>query len=205
MILIGLSGVAGSGKNFVGDQIMATYENVKQIAFADPLKQVVHHMFNIPLEDCYTETGKNKRTWVTWGDVPSGWNTANHHPHVQLTVRELLQLVGTDLVRNGMNRAHWINLAKQRIEGLRGIVDVVVVTDVRFDNERDTVWQCGGRVLTIAGRSAGGTPSHPSEALGFKTNGTVVNGPGTTAEELMAQVKELVPELVGAQVREVAN
>lgn len=194
MILIGLSGAAGSGKNYVADQITAKYENSKQLAFADPLKQVVHHMFGIPLEDCYTEAGKNKVTWMRWSEcwvarqegrqgnfVPkNGWAS-------YMTVRDLLQWVGSDLVRYQWDVNHWVNLAEQRIRN--SSEDVVVVTDVRFQNEADLITGMGGTVLKVVGRKAAGVPQHVSEHGGFTVTGMIDNSEGRTARQLIEQVE----------------
>ena len=196
MILIGLSGAAGSGKNYVADQIVAKYGNVKQLAFADPLKQVVHHMFGIPLEDCYTEAGKNKFTWVKWHDVHI-WRDEcrndQHWPHKaddRMTVRDLLQWIGTDLVRYNWSENHWVNLAEQRIRN--SPEDVVVVTDVRFENEANLVTAMGGTVLKVVGRAAPGVPQHVSEQGKFYVAGMIDNSEGRTASQLTEQVEAFV-------------
>ena len=196
MILIGLSGAAGSGKNYVADQITAKYESVKQLAFADPLKQVVHHMFGIPLEDCYTEAGKNKPTWVRWGDVYM-WRedrrlgTAYTQKESDfMTVRDLLQWVGTDLVRYNWSENHWVNLAEQRIR--QSVEPIVVVTDVRFENEANLIAAMGGTTLRVVGRQAAGTPQHASETGQFYVAGYVENPVGTSVARIMEQVEQHV-------------
>lgn len=201
MILIGLSGSAGSGKNYVADQIVAKYGNVKQLAFADPLKQVVHHMFGIPLEDCYTEAGKNRKTWVRWNNVKpylDGLHEAAEKGHAArfylegatMTVRDLLQWVGTDLVRKNWCQDHWIMLAEQRIRA--SVEDVVVVTDVRFENEANLVTAMGGTVLKVVGRAAPGVPQHVSEQGKFYVAGMIDNSEGRTAAQLTEQVEAFV-------------
>lgn len=208
MILIGLTGLAGSGKNFVADQITAKYESVKQIAFADPLKQMVHHMFNIPLEDCYTEAGKNRETWVKWMDCNLAMDEARNGTSAppkggwlsHMTVRDLLQWVGTDLVRGWWNESHWVCLAEQRIKV--SPEEIVVVTDVRFQNEVDLITGMGGVLLKTVGRKAAGIPQHVSECIDrIAVAGMVDNSDGQTPENLMLQVEAYVPGLDKCRVR----
>lgn len=195
MILIGLSGAAGSGKNYVADQIVAKYGNVKQLAFADPLKQVVHHMFGIPLEDCYTEAGKNRDTWFTWEMLRGQPNLNGSQARMldksgPMKVRDLLQWIGTDLVRSRWHLDHWIMLAEQRIRA--SVEDVVVVTDVRFENEANLVTAMGGTVLKVVGRAAPGVPQHVSEQGKFYVAGMIDNSEGRTAAQLTEQVEAFV-------------
>lgn len=192
MILIGLSGAAGSGKNFVADQITAKYESVKQLAFGDPLKQVVHHMFGVPLEDCYTEAGKARLTWQQWEDCDVGplSGTLPTGKCGPMTVRDLLQYVGTDLVRDCWNRDHWIRLAEQRIRNSPEAI--VLVTDVRFENEANLITGMGGTVLRVVGRKASNTPTHASETGQFYVAGMVDNSEGRTARQLVEQVEAFV-------------
>lgn len=205
MILIGLAGAAGSGKNYVADQIVAKYESVRQLAFADPLKQVVHHMFGIPLEDCYTEAGKNKPTWVKWHDVRIWCDECRndqhwpHKPEDRMTVRDLLQWVGTDLVRYNWSENHWVSLAEQRIRNTPE--SVVVVTDVRFENEANLIAAMGGTTIRVVGRQAANTPSHASETGQFYVAGYVQNPTGTTPVSIMEQVEGLVHGLNRERVR----
>jgi len=45
--IIALTGAKGSGKDTVAGIIKAKYDNVATIAFADPIKNVVQHIFNL--------------------------------------------------------------------------------------------------------------------------------------------------------------
>lgn len=199
MILIGLAGLAGSGKNFLADQITAKYESVKQIAFADPLKQMVHHMFGVPLEDCYTEAGKNKATWYQWMNWAGTCAWPDVDPNHYMTTRELLQYVGTELVRKWWCEDHWVKLAEHRIKS--SPEDVVVVTDVRFQNEADLVTGMGGTILRVAGRQSIAVPKHVSEAQSFTVAAIIDNNMGRTSAQLMEQVEACVPGLSGVGQR----
>ena len=193
MILIGVSGKAGSGKNFVADQIMAKYPLTRQLAFADPLKHMVAHMFNIPLMDLYTEEGKARPSWFKWEWCDRCTTSDNPaEPAGFMTNRDLLQWVGTELVRECWYQNHWIELAKQRIQ--QQSADIVVITDVRFPNEADLIKEMGGTVLKVTGRETAGVARHSGEAVDvIQADGVVINTPGTSPGMIISQVERLVP------------
>lgn len=126
--LVGITGKQNSGKDTLA------YAFIKQdflkMAFADPLKDVVHRMFRIP-------------TSVLWG--PS----ENRDPQT----RRILQTLGTDYAR-GIDPDIWIKRTMERIRTAatdgRDVLERcvipsedkelrIVVPDVRFRNEADAL------------------------------------------------------------------
>ncbi len=102
------------------------YCRVHIVHFADALKKACNVIFGIPLEDMETEEGKQKLTHVKWPiDFQGAYEgmggphdysiwVAYNDPMCQrenhrgidsdyMTVREILQFVGTDLFRNQMD------------------------------------------------------------------------------------------------------
>lgn len=140
-----------AGKKQVGKDTSARYikellpdRRVHIVHFADALKQACHAIFGIPLEDMETETGKRRRTDVKWpkprkanivgesiqGQFVTSWTPDLDSKH--MTVREILQFVGTELFRTQMDPDVWVKSVyrkKYRED------DVVVVADCRFPNE----------------------------------------------------------------------
>jgi adenylate kinase family enzyme len=120
---IAFMGPPGSGKDTAARLIkheLAT--NSVRLAFADPLKKMA-------------AAGLNET--VAWVDA----NKDYFIPSVELTVRELLQQLGTEACRN-INPNFWINLMRHKIYQLQGILDktnFVLFTDVRFENEYNFV------------------------------------------------------------------
>jgi len=135
------------------------------VHFADALKKACHIIFGIPLEDMETEEGKQKLTHLTWpvklvaeipSDMPglhpynvSAYTTPEtylqHRPHSTLeersmTVREVLQFIGTELFRNQLDPDVWLNsifLKPWRED------DVVIIADARFPNEAEIARENG--------------------------------------------------------------
>ena len=134
-IIIGLAGRAGSGKSTAADYLHITH-NFTEISFADPLKQTCSVMFGIPLEKFYDLDAKETKIDRFGGKTP----------------RELLQIVGTDIVRQHFDKDFWLKRAFWRLEDIRTESDVatnVVFSDVRFDNEARAVRHAGGIIIHI--------------------------------------------------------
>tara|TARA_R110000824_G_scaffold70834_3_gene181634 strand:+ start:83 stop:682 length:600 start_codon:yes stop_codon:yes gene_type:complete len=130
-----------AGKKQVGKDSSAQYikqilgdKQVHVVHFADALKDACVLIFGIQREDMETETGKQKLTQVRWPQIMDrdGWSPDSSGEF--MTVREVLQFVGTDLFRNQLDPDIWVQSVyrkKYRDD------DIVVVADARFPNECD--------------------------------------------------------------------
>jgi len=120
--------------------------NVHIVHFADALKEACVHMFGIDRNDMETEEGKKKLTDIVWpakqlrqmGQDYEVIGYAPHHPQAgapkYMTVREVLQFVGTDLFRNQMDPDIWV---KSIFHKKYPANDIVIVADCRFPNEAE--------------------------------------------------------------------
>lgn len=105
------------------------------VHFADALKKACNVIFGIPLEDMETEDGKQRLTQVRWPEDDMLQGSYGYWPDPKgrfMTVREVLQFVGTELFRNQMDPDIWLNsvFLKPWDED-----DVVIIADARFPNE----------------------------------------------------------------------
>jgi len=120
------------------------------VHFADALKQACHTIFGIPLKDMATEEGKQKLTHILWPNNDGfncGWFP---HPGIEyvsstqqppyMTVREVLQFVGTDLFREQMYANVWVESIFRYPWEDR---DIVIIADARFPNEVEFACQHG--------------------------------------------------------------
>lgn len=125
-ILIGIAGKAGSGKDTVGD-ILSNGEVYK---FADPIKDIVCGLLDIhrnKLEDRdFKET---------------------IHPLFNKSPRELMQVIGTDLLRDQLDKGIWVKNMDCKYENSKG--SLFVITDLRFKNEYDWIKEKGGIVIKV--------------------------------------------------------
>jgi hypothetical protein len=192
--LIGIYGHARSGKDTVGKYLHEKHDNTYKLAFADALKQAAAKMFGIPEDSFYDEDTKEVVDEF-WGVSP----------------RQIAQFFGTELVRQNIDRLipgigenFWISRMIHCLTGAGESPfydedDVVIITDVRFQNEYDWIISQGGIIIHLTKPGADGIvgiPGHASEA-GIQstdldnTYEIVNNG---TLEELYEEVDRVVKQ-----------
>lgn len=144
--LIGLNGTAGSGKDTVGGFIREWGElrgiSVKREGFADRLKLSAARIFfpDIELEDAvaWCNEIKGDRGFIVARTGYNG-NTA------EITGREFLQHYGTEAHRDVFDKDFWIEAALRAHRPGQ----LLVVTDVRFENEAQAIRARGGQVWRV--------------------------------------------------------
>jgi hypothetical protein len=131
--IIGISGKKQSGKSTIANRMHEIFSDIESeiIRFADPLKDIVRDCF-IPVEWNWTiesfESEENKRKVTPCGK----------------TVRELLQIVGTDWFRSVYPDA-WVNTFRMSMKF--STLPYVFVPDCRFPNELKVIQDMGGIVV----------------------------------------------------------
>lgn len=113
---------------------------IKLYSFADPLKELVMSLFELPYESVYgTDQEKNEVTHIMWENCPGVKNKKG-----PMTGREIMQFVGTEVFRK-MYEPVWINATLNMIEAESP--PIAVICDVRFKNEADSIRAKGGKVV----------------------------------------------------------
>lgn len=226
-MIIGLSGKMRSGKNtvasiiqyliykdkvkdsslslnsflnstFIGD----SYSGFIQKSFAAKLKQIISILTGIPVEDLEKQEVKDSRLPECWHKFDD-----NNHYVEPDNVRELLQTLGTDLLRNQLHPNVFVNAlfvdytTKKYSIGIdkyghQTIVDKYpnwLITDVRFTNELQVIKDRGGIVIRVnRNNSLLKSVIHESETvLDNATFDYVIDNNGTI-EELVIKVKEIL-------------
>jgi hypothetical protein len=148
--IIGLSGRAGSGKSTAAAYMEATHGYIRA-RFAGPLKDALRRMLRDAVVDDHTV---ERMIEGDLKEVPCALLLGK-------TPRQAMQTLGTEWGRHCIGDTFWVNLMRHRLEQLRN--GLVVIEDVRFQNEADMIRSMGGKVVCITGRG-GITGSHPSEA-----------------------------------------
>jgi hypothetical protein len=162
---ITLAGKKQTGKdtsaNIISELLTNNGYKVHIIHFADSLKDACAIMFGIDREDMNSEIGKNKLTDVLWPgrrDPSQPWH-ANLYGHKYMTIRELLQFVGTDLLRTQLDPDLWV---KSVFRKKYNDDDIVIVADCRFPNEAEFAGK-HGLLVKIERDNAPSQDSHISE------------------------------------------
>ena len=138
-LIIGIIGEKGSGKDTVADYIVEKYQFIKD-SFAANLKASVKEMFNLSDEQLNDPSLK---------EVPDPrWNNC--------TPRQLLQFVGTELLRNQIGQIMpniasniHVHALEMRLSGKK-----IVLSDVRFLNEAEMISRNGGILVKIVRKSS---------------------------------------------------
>jgi len=174
LTLIGICGPARVGKdtvalNMLNAILQSDHESTEQLvlakeSFATPLKSMVAMFLDFagygsimrPAElEPYIDGELKEEKLPTLGKSP----------------RQLMQTLGTDWGRNMIDPAVWITLMQSTIEkygaateqGFEGAV--VIIPDVRFDNEAEVIKNNGGTIIRMTStRDLETVDSHISEA-----------------------------------------
>jgi len=145
-MIIGISAKKQGGKSVAANILSHCFKEMDIKCFADPLKQIVLRWFvprelNLTLVDLLRDEVKNMV-------MPCG-----------KTIRELLQVVGTDWFRT-TDPEVWIRALDNSIKNRE---EVVVIPDVRFSNEVEYVQSQGGIVIRLLRAPFGDEDQHASE------------------------------------------
>lgn len=178
MEIIGITGRARSGKDTIG-RWFRDHRDAYVVNFAWPIKVAIERAFSLPPE---VWNGPEKERELEWlGRSP----------------RYLAQTLGTEWGRNLVGHDVWIAALEHRLRDTRVWYQdcLVVVTDVRFDNEAAWVRK-HGHLLHVTRPGADGDVGilgHASEAGIAPEAGDyhVVND--GTIDELYAKLDELFP------------
>ena len=188
-MIIGICGLIGSGKGTVADILVD--QGFKKVSFADKLKDGVSTIFSWDRAMLEGDTDESR----TWREQPDDFWSAE--TKMEVTPRLVLQLFGTDCMRNGFDDGVWVSLLKKTILDNPGNY---VVPDVRFENEIAMLRDIGGEVWEV---QRGRTPEwlikyeitgvepkevHSSEWRWIKSRKDVVIENNSTLAELNRQV-----------------
>jgi len=139
-MIIGICGLIGSGKGTVADYLIDQH-SFKKISFADKLKDAVAEMFDWPRPMLEGITPQSR----DWRERPdSFWSQELGR---DITPRYVLQVFGTECMRQGFYDGIWVSLVKKRIQENPTIN--WVIPDTRFPNEVNMIKSIGGQVWCV--------------------------------------------------------
>ena len=171
MALIGLAGLAGTGKDTIADWWIDDHLALRA-AFANPLKYGLAFSLGLPIELFFDRDRKEQP--VDWlGKSP----------------RELMQLFGTEWGRTHLGEDIWIRVADRMRGGVMDApefahVPALVYTDVRMENEADWIREQGGWIVHVVRPGVDPAAHHASESGVQLKPGDVVIRNVSTLEHL---------------------
>lgn len=142
-MIIGLAGKKRCGKSTVS-QFLCDRLNFKEDSFGAPIREFIANLCGYNL----TQLDELKEVI---------------HPLFGVTPRYMMQTLGTEWARRMVKDSIWIDLLVDRFE--KSPHEKIVVSDIRFENEADTIRSLDGHIIHIV-REDSGVPedSHSSES-----------------------------------------
>lgn len=173
MNLIGLTGLAGSGKTTAAMTLTRMLDYDRK-SFADPIRKMLaalgvsEHM-----------THEHKNTPIPW--------LGNRTP------REIMQTLGTDFGRDMLDQNVWVNIAEQSIKRhSQEYSSGIVFDDLRFGNEAELIRRYGGIVIKLE-REGIEQMAHKSEAgVDLKHIDYIVKNRSGDVSQLESEVYDIV-------------
>lgn len=143
MLIIGLVGSKGVGKDTTADYLVAKYGFTKT-AFADPLKKTCEALLGIDAK-YFTDPLLKEQIVPQWDVTP----------------RYVMQRLGTDVVRKLFGEDFWIRHLSYRLD--TSDQSFVVVSDVRFKAEADFVKSKNGTLVRVVRPTDTSADTHITE------------------------------------------
>jgi hypothetical protein len=137
--IIAFAGRKQSGKTTSAEFVKTLFDSMSAggseiYNFADPLKLLCIDILGLDYNQCYgKDEDKNQLVDCYWDNN-------------QLTAREVLQIVGTDMFRT-MQKNVWSSATIRRIR--KENPELAIIADCRFPNEVDVIKNAGGLVIKL--------------------------------------------------------
>lgn len=194
--ILGLTGFAGAGKDTVADLLVA-HARFRKLAFADALRAEVAEGFGVLVTDLADPLTKHRpMATLSMRRAPRDFLAAvvlslsvaapdhrtplsNEWLDEPRAPRQILQWWGTEY-RRAQHDRYWTRIMAARLAGYQRDGEArFVITDVRFDNEADTLRAIGAKLWQVTRPGCNGTVEglHVSATDGhrFKPDAVIAN------------------------------
>lgn len=204
--IIAFCGAPGAGKDTAADYLVENHD-FAHVKFARELREICAHSFGLPLHYLADPAFKDKKfehpIVIDEEDYERFTNRLNHNfvssgnykdlRNVMIgkeleTPRELLQYIGTDVIRQGIDASYFVSYVEDKIRYWESRGSNVVISDLRFPNELKAIkkHECKAyRILRDVGENG-----HAAENQELDVDGEVCNN--GSVRELELQLEELL-------------
>lgn len=139
-MLIGITGLIGSGKDTIAGHLVENY-SYERYSWATPLKDMTSIVFGW---DRDMLEGKTLEQRAQREQVDPWWDRKLNKYGV-VSPRWALQFIGTEVMRNTLHPDIWVLAGMHRIAGKKN----VVISDTRFPNEIKAIREMNGVIWNV--------------------------------------------------------
>ena len=185
----------------------------KTVAFADPIKEMLSHLLNINREDfesreikenCFVNFSNFCKVYTNgigpqfipeylpdskFSKLAKEWNPELSKEYY-LSVRQVMQLFGTEIMRNILDDKIWINCVLNRSNK-----NNLIISDLRFITEYEEIKKRNGFIIYIDRGLTPGTHKSESEMqilLNQNKFDLIINNKNISLKELFNIIKEQI-------------
>jgi hypothetical protein len=181
MIIVGICGFIGSGKDTIADILIKERGFIK-LSFASALKDAVSIIFGW---DRAMLEGATKESRELREKVDEWWSQRLSIP--SLTPRYVLQHLGTDIFRDKFHPDIWLASLERKLSNCPKN-SLIVITDCRFQNEISLLKKLGARMVQVDRPVIMNSLIHTSETSWLETEFDVVINNNSTLDILREEV-----------------
>lgn len=193
--VVGLTGLAGSGKTTAMNWVLRNHITASRVTFAGPLKMMTRELLRTALPKGWSHGAGDYIDDPLLKETPIPFLGG-------LTARHIMQTLGTEWGRQTLHEDFWVGISASKVERLLGstfkksdkVPLKVIFDDVRFENEAAMIRAYGGVIIRIVRpghENADVVNSHVSEAMKFDVDRTLIND--GSVEDLHAKMAALFP------------
>ena len=177
-MIIGIHGKARAGKDTFADMLIGsskckTDNDFTKLAFADPVYEATSAMFGLDARSV-----EDKEAVIPeWG----------------MSLRQMLQTVGTEIGRNMIAQDIWLKNMSMRMS--RVASPHIIISDVRFENEAHFIRERGGIMIFVERPNTQQVRQHVSEAGVAKDDKSITIHNESTLDSLQQIADKFVIDL----------
>lgn len=184
-MIIGLHGNKRAGKDTAYGFIKSAYPNAQRLAFADKIKESLAALFGVSIREI--NTLKEER-----GVFKIESESFEH----SYTWRSFAQRYGTEAHRDIFGEDFWVDMILPREPEHVAENELLIITDVRFQNEAERIKHLGGHIIYINRLNLFPNDSHISEErLSDEYFSYIINN-NASLDMFKERVLEVVNQLV---------